>query len=174
MEASRMKKIISIVLALAMVLPLSTPVFAAETEPGIDTFDVDYDFYWEYGEYRLANVQYKTDEELAQEGAALEIAADILVGAVDPTHFDPPETVLDFILPDASDFIEVFIQETYGFGKAAKIETYTKIDSRYRLNAITDERFLISQTYYMLIKLYVRNEDGTYEFYNDDTFKKRI
>ena len=51
------------------------------------------------------------------------------------------------------------------YDTAAKIEIYSRIDVRYRIDSLTGERVSSTSTYYLIYKLYVE-EDGGYLLYN--------
>lgn len=158
-------------LVLAMVFPMTVPVFAASSGSEMEPY-VDYDYYWDYGEDRLFYSEYKSDEQLRKEGAALSFATDVLAGCVDPSFFDPPETVLDALLPDISDLMDEFIKYHHGFGRAAKIVVYSRTDTRYRLNSLTGQWVPIRSRYTMTFDLYDRVESGAYELYHTKVIYK--
>lgn len=174
-----MKKLISSILCLAMTCALFVPAGAVETvtvtvnaaaaSSGDSVFSNRYDYVTVKGTERLSYTEIKTPEQLADEQAILEASADFITGLFSSNPF--PETVLDLLLPDASDIIEVFMQEAHGVGKAAKIEVYTRTDVRYRVDSLTGDRVAISSTYVMTFKLYVR-EGSSYTLYNTKVCSK--
>jgi len=160
-----MKKLISSILCLAMTCALFVPAGAVETvtvtvnaaaaSSGDSVLSNRYDYVTVKGTEKLAVSHVKTPEDLQDEEAymnAAKKAIKALLAATGP-GFDP----------DANDVADMFADMAFamnGLGSKGKIEIYTRMDTRYRVDSLTGERVAERYTYYLIYKVYVDNGNG--------------
>ena len=150
-----MKKIISIILTLAMVLPMSA--FAADTEQRANNR-----YYWEREtiERHLVYTHVKTWEDLQQD-AAYEEAVDDFIDLI------IPELGSEYVV-EPGDVLGVFmdmLNDMHGIGSKGKVETYSSVNILYRVDSITHTKTRVGYDYGLEYVIYVDNGDG-YEWIN--------
>lgn len=151
------KSLVAVSLVAAMAVPLSAPVFAAESEPGIETFSNRYEFVTEKGKEHLFYTITKTATQLAAEGAIV----DTINGVCDAVMGEGGS--LDIRVSAAVvRGLTAALKETQGVGKAAKIKVYSRTDVKYRIDSLTGKKQAYSSTYYMIYELYQGNDTKPY------------
>lgn len=164
MKTSRMKKIISMFLVIAMVLPMSISAFAADTDQKASNR-----YYWESEtiERHLVYTHVKTWEDL-QDEADYEDAVDHFIDII------TPDLSIEYV-PEPSDVLKVFmdmLNDMHGIGSKGKVETYSRVDILYRVDSITHNKTRVGYDYVLEYVIYVDNGDG-YEWINTREWHSR-
>ena len=66
-----------------------------------------------------------------------------------------------------------FVAGAHGVVEAAKLEYYSRTDTRYRINFITGEKTVSSTSYTLICKMYTKNTDGSYTYYKSYEWHKQ-
>ena len=157
MKASRMKKFVAVALAFAMVLPLSAPVFAAET-PSTTESRVNNRYYFttEPGTRHFVYSHVKTWEDLQTEEAydnAVDAFIAALTGKLPSSDYKVSSS---FVLNSFADMLNAM----HGIGSKGKVEIYSRLDTRYRVDSITGTKTRVGYTYVLEYLIYVDNGKG--------------
>ena len=157
MKASRMKKFVAVALAFAMVLPLSAPVFAAET-PSTTESRVNNRYYFttEPGTRRFVYSHVKTWQDLQTEAAyqaAINACIDALTGKLPSDNFEVSPNIVGKCFAD-------ILNGMHGIGSKGKVEIYSRTDTRYRVDSVTHKKTRVGYTYVLEYLIYVDNGKG--------------
>ena len=164
------KKLCSLLLASSMALSMAVPAFAAERsyekelelsiaqESAMEPYANRYDYVIVEGTEHLIKSVEKSEEELAIE-ANRRVAIDIIAAAAGAYLGGNFGTLVTPLATEA-------VMQAYGYGTAAKIETYSRKDIRYRIDSLTGKRTQTSTYTCVIIKLYVVDRSGNYVMYN--------
>lgn len=153
------RKIVCLILAVILMLSMSTSAFAATADPG-NNVNVSNRYYYTTvkGTEHLLSSTTKTAAQLAIEGERKEWI-NTLAGIATAKY------------AGVAAGVTLLVEQAYGYGEAAKINVYSRTDVRYRVDSLTGERTQSTSTYYIIYKLYVQN-GSAYELYRTREFAR--
>lgn len=169
------RKVCSLLLASSMALSMAAPAFAAERsyekelelsmaqESTAEPFANRYDYVIVEGTEHLIKSVEKSEAELAIE-ANRRVIIDIIAAATGSYLGGNFGTLVTPLVTEA-------VMQAYGYGTAAKIESYSRKDIRYKVDSLTGKRTQVSTYTCVIIKLYVVDNSGNYAMY--DTWMSR-
>lgn len=151
MKKRMIKKILSLTLVFAMVLPMSIPVFAAAApEPEMEPYANNRYFFRHIpGSEHLLTSYEKTSESVEDEKVFLgwvDECADFIAGEVKI----PAATVVTHLLA----YGYTWRAGIMGVGKMGKVEIYTRTDKKYLVDSLTGKETFAGYEYYMVYKFY--------------------
>lgn len=132
-------------LIIAFIFSNSVPVFAVDPYPNNGAARVSnrYSYTTVKGKETLINTTTKTAAQLATEsGRRTTIATLAALGGK---------------YAGAAVAVASLVADAHGYGTAARIQVYTRTDTRYRIDSLTGKRVSSSSTHYIIYKLYVKD-----------------
>lgn len=164
MKSSLLKKFVALTLLFALALPMSVPVFAANTDDGIEPFVNRYDYVTVKGTEELIGTVNRTPDQLRTEEMimnAVHVACDIVGWNIKIPELTASATVMRWLADG--------LAEIRGFGEAATIKIYTRTDIRYRVDSLTGERVADRTIYNVIYYLYHASSTEPYSSWTESS-----